>query len=56
MSLDSWIWKKRWAEKDKWDKKINKKIKNLENGNKKVKSVGLETMNQMCVVISNKCY
>ena len=39
--------------------KINikiKRIKKLENGNKKVKPVGLGTMNQMCVVFSNKCY
>ena len=35
--------------------KINikiKRIKKLENGNKKVKPVELGTMNQMCVVIS----
>ena len=39
--------------------KINikiKRIKKLENGNKKVKAMELGTMNQMCVVISNKCY
>ena len=40
--------------KNKYKNKKNKK--KLENGNKKVKSVGLGTMNQMCVVVSNKCY
>ena len=39
--------------------KINikiKRIKKLEIDNPKVKPVRLKTMNQMCVVISNKCY
>ena len=54
--------KKRWSNKDKWDRVKNKyknkknKKKKLENGNKKVKSVKLGIMNHMCVVVSNKYY
>ena len=36
--------------------KNKKRIKKLEIGNQKVKPVGLGTMNQMCAVVSNKCY
>ena len=45
---ESWLWKKRVSDKDRWDKKRNKlKIEKLESWGKE-NGNGVETMNQMC--------